>query len=148
MSAVDFVPLSAQRSPRSRTATRELWRDRLARFPSSSLTVAQFCAIEACSVPSFYSWKRRFAADDLDNATPHHRNADGGARLPPALGVNHFVGRLKKHAPRSRSLRAWGPGHAAKQGRRHSGTIATLGVRVARVPLTRCGSARLGLAPP
>jgi hypothetical protein len=31
---------------RSRAATRELWMDRMARFPASGLTVAQFCAIE------------------------------------------------------------------------------------------------------
>jgi hypothetical protein len=83
MSAVVVSPPSACRSARSRAATREVWRDRLARFPSSGLTVAQFCAIEACSVPSFYGWKRRLAAEAPDKAAPHHRNADGGARLLP-----------------------------------------------------------------
>jgi hypothetical protein len=48
---------------RSRAATRELWMDRLARFPASGLTVAQFCAIEAVSLHSFYFWKRRLAAE-------------------------------------------------------------------------------------
>jgi hypothetical protein len=82
MSAV-VSPPSAGRSSRSRAATRELWRDRLTRFPSSGLTVAQFCAIEACSVPSFYCWKRRLAAEPLDKAAPKHRNAAGAARLLP-----------------------------------------------------------------
>jgi hypothetical protein len=60
-----------------------MWLDRLARFPSSGLTVAQFCAIEACSVPSVYSWKRRLAAEALDNTAPPHRHAEGRARLLP-----------------------------------------------------------------
>jgi hypothetical protein len=83
MPAVDFAPPAARRSPRSRAATGELWRDRLARFPASGLTVAQFCAIEVCSVPSFYSWKRRLAAEALDNATPQQCHAAAGARLLP-----------------------------------------------------------------
>jgi hypothetical protein len=83
MSAAVLDPPSDRRSARSRAATREVWYDRLARFPSSGLTVAQFCAIEACSVPSFYSWKRRLAAEALPGAAPHHRSADGAARLLP-----------------------------------------------------------------
>jgi hypothetical protein len=53
------------RVTRSRTAVREEWLDRISRFPLSGLTPAQFCAIEAVSLPSFYSWKRRFAAEAL-----------------------------------------------------------------------------------
>jgi hypothetical protein len=67
-------------TPRSRAFTRDVWLDRLARFPSSGLTVAQFCAIEAVSVPSFYAWRRRLAADA---AAPHDHAADGGPRLLP-----------------------------------------------------------------
>jgi hypothetical protein len=70
----------ADPSPRSRAAVRQAWLDRLARFPSSGLTVAQFCAHEAISVPSFYSWKRRLAASvDGSAARPH----PGGPRLLP-----------------------------------------------------------------
>jgi hypothetical protein len=47
---------------RCRTAVREEWLDRISRFPLPGLTPARFCAIEAVSLPSFYSWKRRFAA--------------------------------------------------------------------------------------
>jgi hypothetical protein len=83
MSAAVLAPPSARRSARARAATRELWRDRLARFPSSGLTVAQFCAIEACSVPSFYPWNRRRAAAARDNVAPPHRSAEGGPRLLP-----------------------------------------------------------------
>ena len=67
---------------RSRAATRELWMDRLVRFPSSGLTVAQFCAIEAVSVHSFYFWKRRLAAE-AQAATPQDPSGDRGPRLLP-----------------------------------------------------------------
>ncbi len=67
---------------RSRAATRELWMDRLARFPDSGLTVAQFCASEAVSLPSFYFWKRRLAAG-AQTTTPQDSNRDRGPRLLP-----------------------------------------------------------------
>ena len=64
---------------RSRAATRTVWIERLARFPQSGLTAAQFCAIEAVSLPSFYAWKRRLAAEAQDAlAEPA---ADPGPRL-------------------------------------------------------------------
>ena len=83
MSEVVVAPPPAHRSACSRAATRELWQDRLARFPSSGLTVAQFCAREAVSVPSFYSWRRRLAAATLGTAASHHPNGDPGPRLLP-----------------------------------------------------------------
>jgi hypothetical protein len=67
---------------RSRDATRALWMDRLARFPASGLTVAQFCAIEAVSSPSFYFWKRRLAAE-AQAAIPQEPSGDRGPRLLP-----------------------------------------------------------------
>jgi hypothetical protein len=78
MSEVALSTPPTRPAPRSRAATRELWLDRLARFPSSGLTVAQFCAIEACSVPSFYAWKRRLAAD-----VPTESAAEQALRLLP-----------------------------------------------------------------
>jgi hypothetical protein len=83
MSEVVVAPPPARRSAGSRAAARELWRDRLARFPSSGLTVAQFCAREAVSVPSFSSWRRRLAAATLATAAPHHPDGDPGPRLLP-----------------------------------------------------------------
>ena len=50
-------------APRCRLATRQAWVFRLQRFADSGLTPAQFCANEGVSLPSFYSWKRRLAAD-------------------------------------------------------------------------------------
>ncbi len=76
MSEVLAAPSPAPCSARSRAATRELWLDRLARFPASGLTVAQFCALEAVSVCSFYSWRRRLAS-------PQQPTPDSEVRLLP-----------------------------------------------------------------
>lgn len=81
MSEVVVAP-PVNRTARSRAATRELWLDRLARFPASGLTVAQFCASEAVSLPSFYFWKRRLAAEK-QAVTPQQPSADRGPRLLP-----------------------------------------------------------------
>ena len=37
----------------------ELWLDRLQRHSQTNQTIAQFCAVEGVSAPSFYQWKRR-----------------------------------------------------------------------------------------
>jgi hypothetical protein len=79
MSEVVATAPPARPAPRSRAATRELWRERLDRFASSGLTVPQFCAVEACSVPSFYAWKRRLVAQ----ATAHEPAAQATLRLLP-----------------------------------------------------------------
>ncbi len=48
---------------RDPVATRRLWVERLERFGRANQTVAQFCAAEGVSVPSFYVWKRTLAGD-------------------------------------------------------------------------------------
>jgi hypothetical protein len=83
MSDAVTVPQPPPRAPRARAFTRELWAERLARFPSSGLTVAQFCAIEAVSLPSFYAWRRRLAAEGAAEATPQAPGDDLGPRLLP-----------------------------------------------------------------
>src|SRR5262245_28903901 len=70
-------------SARSRAATRAVWRERLARFPGSGLTAAQFCALEAVSVPSFDAWKRRLATENRAAAAPQDPAQDLGPRLLP-----------------------------------------------------------------
>src|SRR5271170_7467696 len=91
MSDVVTAPAQPCRSTRSRAFTREVWLDRLARFPLSGLTPAQFCAIEAVSLPSFYSWKRRLAAETL---------APTAASLPAVdLGPQLLQVRLQQPAP-------------------------------------------------
>jgi transposase len=66
MSDVVTTPPPAGPTRRSRAFTREVWAERLVRFPDSGLTPAQFCALEAISLPSFYAWRRRLAADAAD----------------------------------------------------------------------------------
>jgi len=50
-------------SHRDPVATRRLWAERLERFRRASQTVAQFCAAEGISAPSFYVWKRTLAGE-------------------------------------------------------------------------------------
>jgi hypothetical protein len=70
--------------PRSRAA-RLAWAQRLARFPGSGLSPAQFCAAEGVSLPSFYAWKRRLAAPELDPAAAPRAPAAGPRLLPVRL---------------------------------------------------------------
>jgi transposase len=65
------------RPDRSRAAVRQAWVERLGRFADCGLSPAQFCAGEGVSLPSFYSWKRRLAAEASPAA------ADPGPRLLP-----------------------------------------------------------------
>lgn len=45
----------------------ELWLDRLHRHSQSGQTIAQFCAAEGVSAPSFYQWKRRLTSSLAEN---------------------------------------------------------------------------------
>jgi hypothetical protein len=74
--------MSARTAP-SRAATREVWLDRIARYPLSGLTPAQFCAIEAVSLPSFYAWKRRLAAEIPSPDAERDPGVGRGPRLLP-----------------------------------------------------------------
>ena len=93
MSDLGTAPPPPCPTPSARAFTREVWVERLARFPDSGLTVAQFCAAEAISVPSFYAWRRRLAAERRTDAAPQGAAAERGARLlpvrlpPPATAV-------------------------------------------------------------
>jgi transposase len=55
---VSAVPAASRRDP---VATRRRWAERLERFRRSGQTIAQFCAAEGVSRPSFYVWKRTLA---------------------------------------------------------------------------------------
>jgi hypothetical protein len=50
-------------SRRDPAATRQKWGERIERFRSADLTVAQFCRAEGVSVPAFYQWRRTLAAE-------------------------------------------------------------------------------------
>ena len=67
----------SKRASGSVGAQREVaWRNRLARFAASKLTVEAFCLSEAVSVASFYLWRTRL------------RNSQGKAlTVPPVIPV-------------------------------------------------------------
>ena len=48
---------------KQRKSAEALWRDRLARFRKSKLSVAEFCRQEGISNPSFYQWRKRLVWD-------------------------------------------------------------------------------------
>jgi hypothetical protein len=83
MAELVVAPPPADPVPRSRAAVRQTWLDRLARFPSAGLSVPEFCAREAVSVPSFYSWKRRLTAPANGNTAPPDAGGQRGPRLLP-----------------------------------------------------------------
>jgi transposase len=86
----EFVIASTSRgaAPRCRTATRQAWAERLTRFAASGLSVAQFCALEGVSLPSFYSWKRRLSAGTPGRAAEHTADTASGPRLLPVYLAN------------------------------------------------------------
>lgn len=43
----------------TRSETAKLWAERMMRFEQAEMTVAQFCATEGVSQPSFYKWRRK-----------------------------------------------------------------------------------------
>jgi transposase len=85
MSEPAAAPTEAPRSPRPRTAARQLWMERLARFSDSGLRPAEFCAAEGVSLPSFYSWKRRLAAPGPDRTQTTSGQQSGPRLLPVRL---------------------------------------------------------------
>lgn len=42
---------------------RDFWEEAFDRFERSGLTVAEFCEVEGCSVPTFYAWRKRIGAE-------------------------------------------------------------------------------------
>lgn len=74
------------RIPGSTTAA--VWRERLARFRHSELTVVEFCRRERVSQPSFYQWRKRLEVEG--HGVDHDaraRKSSGGA-LGPFVAVN------------------------------------------------------------
>ena len=49
----------------SRDANRLAWSDRVERFQTSGLNVAQFCQAEGVSSASFYFWRRKLRAETV-----------------------------------------------------------------------------------
>jgi hypothetical protein len=81
MSEPADVPTVTPRPTRCRATAHAAWTERLARFPASGLTPAQFCAQQGVSLPSFYAWRRRLAAPAT--AAAPDSDGDPGPRLLP-----------------------------------------------------------------
>jgi hypothetical protein len=85
MSELATLSNESAQPPRGRAGVRQLWVDRLARFPASGLNPAAFCAAEGVSLPSFYSWKRRLAVEAQDTANEPTASAPRPLLLPVRL---------------------------------------------------------------
>src|SRR3954468_23052820 len=64
-----------------------LWAERLDRFHRSGQTVAQFCAAEGVSEPSFYVWKRTLTAAADQPEPPAPAPTLVPIRLTPTPGI-------------------------------------------------------------
>jgi hypothetical protein len=64
---------------------RQAWIDRIARFQQAGESPASFCARERVSLPSFYSWRRRLAAEASGPAAPGVEQAPAPRLLPVRL---------------------------------------------------------------
>jgi transposase len=95
-------PASFTATPTAPARGRDAWIERLQRFAHSGLTPPQFCAQEHVSLPSFYSWRRRLAAD---TATPVPPPADGNASRLLAVCLAAPVGGLELVLPTGAVLR-------------------------------------------
>lgn len=51
----------------------ETWKSRLLRFYDSDVTVAEFCAAESVSTPSFYQWQRKIQSLSPGFVPPERR---------------------------------------------------------------------------
>ena len=52
------------------------WRERLCRYESTQLTIAEFCIVEGVSVSSFYQWRKKLERNPLGDTTPATGRAD------------------------------------------------------------------------
>jgi hypothetical protein len=73
-------------------AKRQLWKNRLAQFQASRLSVAQFCRSVGCSVPSFYVRRRKLEGTRslppfLKIQIPDHRAPTIEVKPPSAAGT-------------------------------------------------------------
>ena len=104
----DVSPVPLVRSRRDPAATRRRWVERMGRFATCSLTVAEFCAAEGVSVPAFYQWKRTLAAADT---------------LPSSATPPTFVPRRYQTICRRRSTCSWTSHILLWSGHRHSKSV-------------------------
>jgi hypothetical protein len=66
----------------------ETWRQRLARFRGSNLTVTEFCRRERVSQPSFYQWRKRFELEQPERGRPEGTPMSSSGEFGPFVAVN------------------------------------------------------------
>src|SRR5262249_21323238 len=84
--------------PAARDKARAAWADRLSRFAQSGLRPAHFCAQEGVSLPSFYAWKRRLAANVSSAPPDSNPDAPREARWLP-VGLHGAAAPLEVALP-------------------------------------------------
>jgi hypothetical protein len=67
----------------SQSEAAQRWEERLQRFESSQVTVAQFCSDEGVSQPSYYHWRRR-----LRGPARAKSRQEAGGFIPVAFQAN------------------------------------------------------------
>jgi hypothetical protein len=78
------MPSSASRpGRRPDPATHRRWQQRLGRFRTSGLTVADFCEREGIATASFYAWRRRLQADTAPSGVDEPRLVPVRLVTPP-----------------------------------------------------------------
>jgi hypothetical protein len=73
------------------------WKERLGRFETASLTVAEFCAKEGCSRASFYHWRRTLRNGTIPAARTQTKRSEESSEerfrplaitlSPPRVGI-------------------------------------------------------------
>ena len=69
---------------KQKRAAAAVWRNRLARFRRSHLTVAEFCRREGVSNPSFYQWRKRLDPSESRASAGRHRQRSATTHGDPA----------------------------------------------------------------
>ena len=67
------------------------WRDRLAKFAASGLTIKAFCAQEGLAIHQFSWWRRELKHRDGRAARTKKKQADSSPRATPETNQNRFV---------------------------------------------------------
>ena len=80
-----------------------LWTERLQRFQSANLTVADFCRREAISVPSFYNWKKRLNQHSTSKRLRKQRTT-GDPKFVPLVVNAAAVTAVKLNLPGGASI--------------------------------------------
>jgi hypothetical protein len=69
----------------------QAWRDRLARFAGSGISVARFCSAERVSVATFYYWKQKLSRLTPGATRRRRSDADQVSFLPVQFADTRMV---------------------------------------------------------